>query len=278
MTPTEYQVLQSKITVYKILQKLRKGVQNRIWAYEHKDQYRKKRGLPPIALLSDDREYLDAIFGDVRIQLEGLEGKEREVAKTFSPLAFNHPIWIDWLKNVSGIGPVYTAILIVEILPRSFLHRSSLTKFCGYHTINGRKARKVAGRKLDYDPFLQSVFWNIGENFTKSGDEEQYYGYYLREKEFYTKKYPEYLPPPKGWKSLPKEEQHPKHLHKLAINKTVKLFMSHLWDVKYKMENLGKVPLPRHYGSNAPLSYDEVIAPYGYSLSKDLLYNWSEPT
>jgi hypothetical protein len=75
----------------------------------------------------------------------------------------------------------------------------------------------------------------------------QYYQYYLKQKQLYKNKHPDYTP---------------KHIHNMAKRKMGKLFTSHLWEEMFKIKNPNKqVPLPMHY-KDVPLQNDEYIPPF----------------
>ncbi len=90
---------------------------------------------------------------------------------------------------------------------------------------------------------------------------------YKKYKESDLKNNPWLKTPSGGWGSLPKNKQHPKRLHKRAIRRTAKLFISHLFDILWmiKHPNL-KIPRPMHF-RNAPLKNNEIIVPFDSSIN-----------
>ena len=262
-------ILLSKTTAYKDIQKLRIGISNRIWMIENRDKWRKRRHLPPIKILPDEKEVITTVLGIIKEGWEGVIGKERKLGREISELVEAHsPIWSYWLKNVRGVGSLSTGLLYHHLHDKTFPSRSHLLKFCGLHTENGKAAKRVRGKKLCYNPIRKADMLLIGENLIKQ--RSLYKQIFDQEREKYIERYPEYvLPPGKKWDDFPPEDQHPKRIYKMARRNVTKLFLSHLWEVCWKLcYPEEKIPRPMHC-QNRPLGDDEIIPPYYSFISLD---------
>lgn len=83
--------------------------------------------------------------------------------------------------------------------------------------------KRQSGIQSDWSTPGRTVGHMIRESFNKQQPDHEYKGYYLREKAKYAKRNPDWT---KG------------HCHNVAWNNTVKLFLSHFWQVAHKIEGL----------------------------------------
>lgn len=160
---------------------------------------------------------------------EALHGIEKEVAKDLLHV-FRKTEMHDWLKAVKGIGPVLGCALMFKLDPAKADHASSFWKYCGL----APDQKRTKGEKLDFNPFMKKTCFLIGESFVKS--KGRYRGIYDTSKEFYQHKFPEPMEvlDEKGKKKLSKSGEPIKkytkmHIHRMAVRRTVKLFLSHFW-------------------------------------------------
>ena len=262
-----YLTLCSKVYSLKDIQKLRIAIGNRIEAFKNKEVYRQKRGLPPIKLQPEEKEVFETIVRKLSENYEGLEGKEKTLKQEIAELAMQHPLWKEWLKNIKGLGAYSAGVLIAELWLRTFKYRSSLKRYCGLGTTQDGKAQnKVNSKNLKdhkYNHFLQSFLLGVvADNFIKQKT-PVYYEYYLKKKEEAAQKHPEYVPPPGGWNSVPKDKRHPGRLDKIARREMMILFINHLWEVMHKMKTGKLAPPPQHF-KNTPIKPEEYIPPPFY--------------
>jgi len=237
--------LKSKVTIYYQILKTRNMIMNRLWMYEHAEEWRKKRHLPAMILTNNDKLYLDTTFGDLGKQLQGLNGKLREVKKQLEQLGQQTILYVNWLKDVKGMSGFYAGILTAKLMDKDFPSRSHLNMYIGYGTVNGKAFKRMKGQKLNNSPQLRALFWNIEKNLVIA--KGQYYQYYLQQKQLYKNKHSDYTP---------------KHIHNMAKRKMGKLFTSHLWEEMFKIKYPNKqVPLPMHY-KDTPLQGHEYIKPF----------------
>jgi len=150
---------------------------------------------------------------------------EKDIAKYISGSIRKHSM-AGWLKKVKGIGPILSAALLSTIDIGRAEHASSVWKYAGLAP--GQK--RTRGTKIDYNPFLKTICWKIGESFVKTKGE--YRKIYDTSKEFYQRKFPEE-------KTEGKRKLYTKgHIHAMAKRRTVKLFLAHFWAEWRKVEGL----------------------------------------
>ena len=99
---------------------------------------------------------------------------------------------------------------------------SALWKYAGMHVVDGKAPKMRRGQKVTWNPKLRSVCYNIGRSFVLNRS-SPYRVHYDRFKEEERQKNPELS---KG------------HIDARARRKTVKLFLSHLFDQWYRLKGL----------------------------------------
>lgn len=117
----------------------------------------------------------------------------------------------------------------------------------GLHTVNGRAAKRKRGENINWNPKMRTLAWKIGKQFVMQG--ERYRMYYDREKMRLSA-----IRLPIGvchlyeeCKAKLKKRSKPAckgHIDAMAKRKSVKIFLSHLWETWRKMEGL---PTPEPY-------------------------------
>ena len=150
---------------------------------------------------------------------------EKDIVKYLKSTVKSHQM-AEWLEAVKGIGPVLASALLSTIDIKKADHASSVWKYAGLAP--GQKRQK--GKKLDYNPFLKTICWKIGESFVKTNGE--YRGIYDTSKEFYQKKFPKEIK--EGKRTLYTKG----HIHAMAKRRAVKLFLSNFWAQWREMEGL----------------------------------------
>ena len=144
---------------------------------------------------------------------------EKELYRILDSWSKEHPLRVNFLNKVRGIGPVL-ASGIIAWLSEPILkaeHVSNLWSYCGLAP--GSERRR--GEKLNYNPKLKTFCWKIGQSFIKF----RCFGRKLYEKfkEDVKNKHPD-------WSKL--------HIHNYARRKVVKLFLASVWEVWRRMNNL----------------------------------------
>lgn len=174
---------------------------------------------------------IEMIFSD-------LNTIESKVEKIITQEIKNHPMW-PWFKAVKGIGPIFAAGLATRIDIVKAEHASSVWKYAGLAP--GQK--RVKGQKIDYDPWVKTLCWKIGESFIKT--KGKYREIYDTSKAYYQHKFPKeiQLTDANGKPKLSKEGKpimlyNKAHIHNMSRRRTVKLFLSHMWAYWRELEGL----------------------------------------
>jgi Transposase IS116/IS110/IS902 family. len=119
-----------------------------------------------------------------------LEEAERRLYRETLSLVRNHPLWSEYLGRIRGVGAVTAAYLVTVLNPARFETPSKMWKYCGLHVVDGKAPRRVAGRRVDWNPEARTVMWKLGESFRMAGG---FYKYMYRV--FYeesTRKHPDW--------------------------------------------------------------------------------------
>lgn len=111
----------------------------------------------------------------------------------------------------------------------------------GLHVVDGHAAKRKRGQEINWNPKMRTLSWKIGKQFVRQG--LGYRSIYDREKDRLTElrmplgKCPQY----EECKAKLKKRKEPAckgHIHNMAKRKTVKLFLSHLWERWRRLEGL----------------------------------------
>ncbi len=93
---------------------------------------------------------------------------------------------------------------------------------CGSTNLGGRAPKRRRGQKITWNPRLRMVCFNIGKSFVRV-TKGPYRAFYDEYKAFYNAKYP---------------DRSAGHRDAMARRKTVKLFLSHLFEMWHRMKGL----------------------------------------
>ncbi len=175
------------------------------------------------------------------------------IKKALDDYTVDHPVG-SWMRTIHGIGPVTSAGLLAHL----DINRSPTAGgFWKYAGISGVEVWRK-GEKRPWNAELKKLCYLIGESFVKvSGKEDAYYGQlYKKRKELETFKNKnfEYAEQAKSQLTsknyrdgtvtkdyLEKGMLSPAQIHARARRYAVKIFLSHLHEVMYKV-TLGKKP------------------------------------
>jgi len=103
------------------------------------------------------------------------KGLEKDITKMIS----EHPLWVYFLSNVKGCGPIMAAVIISEFDIHKAPMVSNLVSFAG---LAPGKDRKVKGKKCPYNQFLKSKLMGVlGSGFLQAKS-VPYSGYYYEHK------------------------------------------------------------------------------------------------
>lgn len=127
-------------------------------------------------------------------------------------------------KSVKGEGNLVYAIQI-----RDFPMISSWWHFMGRHVVDGKVPKRAKGVVCDWSTPGRQVGYQIGQSFIKAGPDHLYRQFYDQRRALREKTHP---------------DESKLHKMNMALNETVKMFLSHFWQVARTIEGL---PLTEPY-------------------------------
>ena len=213
---------------------------------------------------------------------------EKQTKKEIENHLESVPIYVQWLKEVKGIGPCLSGGLIGIIMVKfslkdslggcsevqkrfalktkdkkfrvpeirgisAFANVSKLWRFSGLDVVDGHAPRRRRGEHVTWSPKMRTLCWKIGESFVKVGD-------------FYRTQYEEFrrMEDERNFICEVCKKNHPKakqcikgHRYARAKRKTVKMFLAHLFDRWYRLEGLTP---PKPYAQKF-LGHDSYVPP-----------------
>lgn len=170
------------------------------------------------------------------------EGKllEDKYKRLMNKYVESEPIYIEYLSEIKGIGPVISANLIKDLgYCERFDTVSKLWAYTGNHVVNGKAPKREKGKKLGFNIRLKTFTWKISDSLMKS-NKGYYRKLYLTEKQkqeakVYEKGY--LFNNYNGYKEddikLSKG-----HVHNRAMRKVRKHFLSHYWEASRELMRL----------------------------------------
>lgn len=187
---------------------------------------------------------------------ENMEALEKEIKKALKLYVESQRIG-NWLMSITGIGEVISAGLIATIDINKCETAGAIWRFAGLDpTLEWNK-----GEIRPFNAKLKTLCWKIGESFVKvSNNEDDFYGkIYKERKEYeiaknengeYAEQAKEKLEKYKIGKDTEAYKYYsqgmlpPAHIQARAKRYAVKIFLSHLFDVWYKLEKGQEPPKP----------------------------------
>lgn len=201
---------------------------------------------------------------------------ENQVKRALDKYTEDHKVG-SWMRSHMGVGPVLSAGILAHIDIHKAPTAGHIWSFAGL--VNGVRWEK--GQKRPWNAELKKLFWLLGECFVKvSGKEDAFYGkIYAERKKLETDKnergeYAEQaaaiLNNGKRWdkttdayKAYIQGKLPPAHIHARAKRYAVKMFISHLHHVWYRIEFDRDPPKPfvvEHLG------HAHIIRPPNFNL------------
>jgi len=183
------------------------------------------------------------------------EGEEEKLRDMIAIDVKKHPVFITWLSKIKGIDIMLSASLLYGGID---IHRatnaSKMIRFCGLGTFEGRAERLVKGEKAHFSTFMKMTCWKVGKSFEKlKNNPTSIYGRYLQES---LNKYHASNPSKHQCERCKTDEQKTAHINAMARRRTVALFLSHLWEMWRRIEDL-PTGLPyafSEYGGQHPIA------------------------
>lgn len=114
------------------------------------------------------------------VTLKARESLEKDIEKRLSKLIKNkkYPIYDNFLANITGLGPVSSAIILSTFRPENIYYVSNMFAYAGIVT---GKDKLVKGQKATFDKYLKTKLLGvIGTNFIKLKSEYAQYYYQKR--------------------------------------------------------------------------------------------------
>jgi hypothetical protein len=207
-----------------------------------------------------------------------LRAYEDQLTLRVEGLLAQHPIYTEFLYNVKGIGPRLSGSLIAQTMIRfekcseeqlanyseeqrslamktensdyrvpilrgieAFPTVSKYWAWCGLDVREGHAPKRKYGESIDWNPKMRTLAWKIGKQFVIQG--ERYRMLYDVEKLRLTAtRLPVgFCPHYDECKAKLKNRSEPAckgHIDAMARRKTVKLFLSHVWEKWRELEGL----------------------------------------
>lgn len=169
--------------------------------------------------------------------------EETKLVKVIKSYVHTLPLWDVFFKNVKGCGEGIAAVIMSEVDIDKCRHCSSLRKYAGLDVVDGharskRKEDLVTIKYKDsdgnikeklsitYNEFLRTKLLGVlGPSFIKHGGE--YRKVYDNYKNRYTLQHPDYTK---------------LRIHRMALRKSVVIFLKDLWNVWRDLEGYAKEP------------------------------------
>lgn len=195
----------------------------------------------------------NAVVAWLGAQSETLEGQIKMALDKYS---MAHPVG-QWLRSQKGIGPVIAAGLLAHIDFKRIETAGAIWRFAGLDP----SVQWEKGQKRPWNTRLKTLCWKVGESFVKvSGADDAFYGKLYGERkalETQRNEAGEFAEQAKAklekfkigkatdaYKAYSVGKLPPAHIHARAKRYAVKIFLSHLFDVGYRLEHGKEPPRP----------------------------------
>jgi len=272
----EYEILRILRTFYDV-QKLRVATELRV--KQTKFSLCPNKHLIPMASERDKCPICGAPIQVVEIEppkvlvdvLAKLSTIEKDLYKELERAVEGHPLYLQYLQYVRGVGAATAAYLITVLNPARFETVSKMWKYCGLHVENGKAPHRTPEQPTGWNPVARTMMWRLGENFRRQGG--FYKMMYYKFLEESTRKHPDWT-----------KAHHIAHARRV----TVKLFLAHWHMVGRVLQGLSvrkpyiceKQPhqcIPPILDTDNPAViqsfYDLVIKPLGWWSEREY-YDW----
>jgi len=196
--------------------------------------------------------------------VQGMESQKGKVSRRIGKELEFYPVWNDWMVNVPGIGPAIAGNLIIlyyyrfmpcckdcgtvlekkentfwcsqceksvkgegnlnhKIEIKDFPMISSWWHYMGRHVVDGNVPKRAKGVVSDWSTPGRQVGFQIGQSFIKMKPDHLYRAYYDTRHRLRDKTHPEATK---------------MHKMNMCLNETIKLFLSHFWQVARTLDGL----------------------------------------
>lgn len=167
------------------------------------------------------------------------------------------PIYVHWLSKIKGIGTCLAGGVISWFDPYKADTPSGFWRYAGLDVVKGKAPRRQKGVRTHFNPKLKTLCWKIARQFVLQG--AFYRDLYDRFKDQLTERMGAYIDNPqlcprygecieklkaRAERTKRKTKKVPckAHINNMAMRKTVKVFVAHLWEKWREIENLPTRP------------------------------------
>ena len=193
----------------------------------------RKRHLLRLSSIEADRSGMDESFETdiIAVLCPMLKLAQQDMAAHGKNLGV---VW-DWMTSIKGIGD-HTAAKILALFDdvENFATISKFWRFSGWAVIDGEIDRCRKGEKSPYNRRLKSECFIIAQNFIRQ-QTPVYVDIYYAEKARLRRLYPEPVKADNGPWPMKYTDS---HVHRMALRKMIKIFLSHLWQVWRETDGL----------------------------------------
>lgn len=177
-------------------------------------------------------------------------------------------IYMHFLKQIKGIGPVLAANLIKEFGDCSrFDTVAKLWSYTGNGVVGGKAPRKEKNKSLSYSPRLRTFTWKISDCLMKSNKGLYRDVYDSTKKGLMNKTFKKGELFKKYGKPYKKEDTKLSkgHIHARALRKMRKLFLSHYWSAAREEAGLDtRIPyVQEHLGHKGIITWQKALKKEG---------------
>ncbi len=170
----EFEILRVLKTFYDV-QKLRVATELRVKVSRF--SLCPNRHMVPMAVARDRCPICGAPVSEVVVEppealknvLDRLELIEKDLYRELERVVEGHPLYLQYLQHVKGVGAATSAYLITVLNPARFEKVSQLWRYCGLHVENGKAPKRVSGQATGWNPVARTMMWKLGENFRMLG-------------------------------------------------------------------------------------------------------------
>lgn len=174
-------------------------------------------------ILADEAQAMRETWVDVERK------EEKDAAAVIVEMVRKHPTWLQWMKDVRGIGELIAGQVIAYAQPiADFKTPSSLKAYAGYAVYDGEAQGFKRGGQPNWSQSFKRVLYNVGDSFIKS--RSPYRAFYDQCKARELETHPEMGTKGGQWS--------PAHRDLRARRKMVSVFLHHLWQVMHDIEGL----------------------------------------
>jgi len=223
--------------------------------------------------------------------IQGMESQKGKISRLIGKQLDFWPIWSEWMKNVPGIGPSIGGHLIqlyyYRFMPQckdceTVLEKKEKTFWCpvceksvkgegnlkhkieikdfsmisswwhymGRHVVDGNVPKRAKGIVSDWSTPGRQIGFQVGQSFIKMPGDHLYRAYYDRRRTLREKTHPEATK---------------MHKMNMSLNETIKMFLSHFWQVARTLDGL-PVTVPYIVGKDP---VHKVIEPFYWDQELD---------